>query len=124
MKTAIVILSDPDSKTDESFGRMFNALATAYDYDGAGEEVQILFNGPATRWPEVLGQPDHPAYDLYQSVRHTVTGVSCGCADAFGAAEGAAAAGLEVLTENAVPGTTGLPSFRRLRSEGFDVLTF
>jgi hypothetical protein len=29
-----------------------------------------------------------------------------------------------LLTENAVPGTSGLPSLRRLTSEGYSILTF
>jgi len=37
MKTAIVIVSDPKSGSDESFGRAFNALAAAYDIKNAGE---------------------------------------------------------------------------------------
>ena len=43
MKTAIIILSDPKSGSEESLGRLFNALATAYDYKQAGEDVIIQF---------------------------------------------------------------------------------
>lgn len=32
MKTAIVVLSDPKSNTEEALGRVFNALAAAYDF--------------------------------------------------------------------------------------------
>ena len=32
MKSAIVILSDPKSGSEESLGRVFNALAAAYDF--------------------------------------------------------------------------------------------
>ena len=32
--------------------------------------------------------------------------------------------GYDLLTENAVPGTTGLPGLRRLTSEGYSLLTF
>ena len=39
MPTAIVVLSDPTSSSDEAFGRVFNALATAYDYLQAGDDV-------------------------------------------------------------------------------------
>ncbi|MBT4897583.1 MAG: hypothetical protein HOI59_04805, partial [Nitrospina sp.] len=45
MKTAIVVLSDPKNESEESLGRVFNALATAYDYKNAGKEVSILFQG-------------------------------------------------------------------------------
>ncbi len=45
MKTAIIVLSDPKNGSEESLGRVFNALATAYDYKNAGKEVSILFQG-------------------------------------------------------------------------------
>jgi hypothetical protein len=31
MKAAIVVLADPKPGTEEAFGRVFNALSTAYD---------------------------------------------------------------------------------------------
>jgi len=37
--TAIVVLSDPTSSSDEGFGRVFNALVTAYDHRQAGDDV-------------------------------------------------------------------------------------
>jgi hypothetical protein len=119
-KTAIVILSDPRSGSDESFGRAFNALAVAYDYKTAGEEVSILFQGAATRWPEEMLKPDHALNALFKAVEDKVAGVSCGCADAFGAN----ASGFDLVTDNRVPGTTGLPSFVKLKSDGYEVLTF
>jgi hypothetical protein len=57
-------------------------------------------------------------------VRERVAGVSSGCADVFGATEGAKAAGLEFVTGNAVPGTSGLPSLRALLEEGYTLLSF
>lgn len=124
MKAAIIVLSDPNNESEESLGRVFNALAAVYDYDNAGEEVQVMFQGAGTRWPALLDQPDHPAAALYQAVRHTVAGVSCGCADVFGASQSAQNAGMELITDNAVPGTTGLPSLRQLADAGFTVHTF
>jgi hypothetical protein len=44
--------------------------------------------------------------------------------DVFGAREGALECGLDLITENAVPNTTGLPSLARLADEGYTVLTF
>ena len=49
MKAAIIVFSDPKSGSDESLGRFFNALATAYDYKKNGDEVTILFQGAGTR---------------------------------------------------------------------------
>ncbi len=124
MKTAIVLFSDPASGSEEALGRAFNALAVAYDYKQHGEEVSIYFQGAGTRWPGVLSKPDHPAHNLYEAVKDTVAGISCGCSDVFGARAEAENSGFALLTENSVPGTTGLPSLRRIAQEGYTVLTF
>lgn len=124
MKTAVVVLSDPKSGNDESLGRVFNALATAYDFKQKGEEVEIVFQGAGSRWPAELTKADHPAHDLYEAVSDTVAGVSCGCADVFGATEEAEQSGLDLIRDNPVPGTSGLASVQRLVAEGATVLTF
>ena len=49
MKTAIVVLSDPNGG-EEALGRLFNALAAAYDSKARKQEVQVLFQGAGTRW--------------------------------------------------------------------------
>jgi hypothetical protein len=60
MKSAIVILSDPKSGSEESLGRIYNALAAAYDFKQKGDEVRILFQATGTRWPVELDKPGHP----------------------------------------------------------------
>lgn len=124
MKAAIVILSDPKSGSEESLGRIFNALAAAYDFKQQGDEISILFQATGTRWPGVLDKTDHPAHALYEAVKDKVAGVSCGCADFWGARAEVENNGYDLITENSVPGTTGLPSLRRLSSEGYSILTF
>ncbi|HSR54018.1 MAG TPA: DsrE family protein [Acidobacteriota bacterium] len=123
MKTAIIILSDPENGED-ALGRAFNGLAAAYDFQQKGEEVTILFQGAATRWPGRLSQPDHPAHALYQAVADRIAGISCACADVFGGAEEAEKNGLDLITGNPVPGTSGLPSLQKLTADGFNILTF
>lgn len=123
-KTAIVILADPKSGSDESLGRTFSALAAAYDFKQRGEDVQILFQGAGTRWPSELVNPEHPPSQLFVAVKDKVAGVSCGCADVFGAREGAVECGFDLITENSVPDTSGLPSLARLIAEGYNILTF
>ncbi|MFQ5451193.1 MAG: DsrE family protein [Nitrospinaceae bacterium] len=120
MKTAITILSDPQGGSEEALGRVFNALAAAYDFKSAGKEVSILFQGAGTRWPEVLQKEDHPAHELYKAVEDKIQGVSCACADVFGANP----SGLDLITDNRVPKTTGLPSLSNLQEQGFNVITF
>jgi len=122
-KTAIIILSDPDNG-EEALGRVFNGLAAAYDIQQHGSEVTILFQGTGTRWIKAINQPDHPLNGLYGLVRENIAGVSSGCADFFGAAEDARTHGLELIAENAVPGTSGLPSIAGLLGTESTVLIF
>lgn len=124
MKAAIVVLSDPKSGTEEALGRVFNALASAYDFKQGGDEVTVLFQGAGSRWIGELTKAEHPAHKLFEAVKDLVAGVSCGCADVFGARESVVASGFELITDNRVPGTTGLPSLQKLIKDGYTVLTF
>jgi hypothetical protein len=123
MKTAVIVLSDPNAG-EEALGRVFNALAAAYDFKSRNDEVALVFQGAGTRWVSVLTEPSHPAHALYAAVEDKVAGVSRGCADVFGARSDAERNGFELLSENAVPGTSGLPSLARYAAEGYTVLTF
>lgn len=71
-----------------------------------------------------LTKADHPAYGLFDAVKDKVAGVSCGCADVFGARDGAEKNGFELIKDNRVPNTSGLPSFRKLATEGYTVFSF
>lgn len=124
MKAAVVVFSDPKSGSEESLGRLFNALAVAYDFKHRGDDVQILFQGAGTRWAGELGKAEHPAHALFNEVKDKMVGVSCGCADVFGASEEAEKSGFDLIKENMVPGTTGFPSFPKLVEAGYTVLTF
>lgn len=124
MKAAIVILSDPKNGSEEALGRLFNGLAAAYEYKQRGQEVSILFQGAGTRWAGELVKKDHPAYALFVAVKDKVAGVSCGCADVFGAREGAEACGLDLITDNPIPQTSGVASLARLTAEGYTIITF
>jgi hypothetical protein len=124
VKAAIVVLSDPKGGSEESLGRLFNALAAAHDFKQSGDDVTLLFQGAGTRWAGEVVKPEHPAHALYLAVEDKVAGVSCGCADVFGAREQAVRAGLELVTDNRVPGTSGLPSLRELVQQGYSILTF
>lgn len=120
--TTIIVLSDP-AGGDEALGRVFNALAAAYDFKHSHRPVQLVFQGTGTRWPAVLEQPDHPAHGLYEAVADTVAGASAGCAAVFGATEDVRRARLPFLSSNPVPGTPGLPSLVAYLTDG-PVLTF
>ncbi len=124
MKAAIIVLSDPMSKSEEALGRVFNALAAAYDFKNSGSEVTILFQGTGTRWIGELQKEDHPAHVLFEAVRDRIAGVSCACADVFGATEEAEKSGFDLVKDNAVPDTGGLPSLHKLIDDGYTVLSF
>ncbi len=124
MKAAILVLSDPNSGSDEALGRLFNALAAAYDFKQHGDEVNLLFHGAGTRWIREVSKSYHPYHTLFEEIKDTVAGVSCGCADVFGATEDAEKSGFDLIKDNPAPGTPGLPSLQRLVAEGYTVLTF
>jgi hypothetical protein len=124
MKTAIVIMSDPKSGSEEALGRVFNALALASECRDKGDEVAVVFNGAGTRWPEELVKLSHPAHALYEAVRDVVTGASCGCAEVFGATESVRACGVPIVKDHNLAGTGGLLSLRRYLSEDWSVMTF
>lgn len=119
-KTTIIVLSDPNGG-EEALGRVFNALAAAYDCKVQQRPVQILFQGTGTRWASVLAKSDHPVHALYKAVEDTVGGASAGCTNFFGAKP--EREGLALIADNAVPGTAGLPSLVQYLADG-PVLTF
>jgi len=123
-KTAIIILSDPKNGGEEALGRLFNGFAAAYDLKQSGEQVSILFQGTGTRWIAEIVKDDHPLNGLYKLVKENILGVSSGCADFFGGAEDATSNGYELLTENLIPGTSGLPSIGKLLKSDTTILTF
>lgn len=124
MKTAIIILSDPKSGSEEALGRVFNALALASECKQKGDEVAVVFNGAGTRWPAELTKPSHPANGLYNAVRDVVQGASCGCAEVFGATESVKACGVPIVKDHALAGTAGLLSLRRYLAEGWQTIVF
>ena len=124
MKVAIVVLSDPKTGSEEALGRVFNALAAAYDFKKRRLPVRVLFQGAGSRWTGELPKKDHPVHALYEEVKDTIEGVSSACAMFFGATEVAKSQGFDFLDENKVPGTPGLPSLSKLVEEGYTVMTF
>ncbi|VAW77267.1 hypothetical protein MNBD_GAMMA13-118 [hydrothermal vent metagenome] len=124
MKAAILVMSDPKSGSEEALGRVFNALATTYDFKQSGDEVSILFHGTGTRWISELSRPDNPVHGLFELVKDKILGVSSGCADVFGATADLKESSFNAISENQVPGTSGLPSLRALMADGYSILTF
>jgi len=123
MKIAVVIISDPHAG-DEALARLFNAFALAYEADGAGDEVSIVFIGTGTRWPDQLAQLNHPANARYNQLRHLVKGASRSCSVRWGAAEANEKQCVTLLDQNKIPGTVGGASLRSLLADGWQTLIF
>ena len=123
MNIAIIILSDPKGG-DEALGRVFNGLAVAQEAQQRSDEVEIVFNGAGTRWPEELSKLSHPANGLYNAVRNAVKGASCACASVFGATKGVEACGVPLLKEKQLAGTPGLSDIRGYVADGWQTLIF
>lgn len=124
MKAAIIIFSDPTQGGEEALGRAFNGLAAAYDFKQKNIDVAVYFQGTGTRWVSHLNKVGHPLYQLYSAVSDVVVGVSCGCADVFGARDEAEKHGFDLVKDNSVPGTSGLTSIAQLSSDGYTIFIF
>lgn len=123
-KVAIVVYSDPKSGTEESLGRLFNALFVAYELKERKQEVSVIFQGTGVRWASEVVKPDHPAHALYNAVKDKVVGVCGGCADVFGATADLEAAGVNLNYENKIPGTPGVLDVARYIENGYQVVSF
>ncbi|SLN28901.1 DsrE/DsrF-like family protein [Roseovarius litorisediminis] len=123
-KTAIVVYSDPASKSEEALGRIFNAMFVAYELKEKKQDVALIFQGTGVRWAAELVNPEHPAHALFQAVEDTVVGVCGGCADVFGATDDAQASGLSLIRNKAIPGTNGIIDLSAYLDDGYRILTF
>ncbi len=124
MKTAIIILCDPTTDTENSLGRVFNALAAAADFKTRGMDVAILFQGTGTRWIKELTITTHPAHALYQDVKDKIIGASETCAAFFRSTDDIEKSGVNLVNENSIPGTLGFPSLAKLVADGYNIITF
>lgn len=120
-KVLVMVLSDPLSGTDESLGRLFNALTLTYELRNRGDEVAVVFQGVGTRWPAVLQDSAHPAHNLFNLVSESVLGMSHGCAVIFGAGDAPAVARLD---GNKAPGTEGVTHIGHFLAEGYRAVTY
>lgn len=123
-KSLIVIFSDPNSKSEEALGRVFNALTTAYDLKERKAEVKVVFQGTGTRWVAELAKPDHMLHKLYLAIVDCIEGACGGCSDVFGAKESVEKVGLPLLRSLKVPGTSGVTSLGEYLKSGYSIISF
>ncbi len=123
-KTAIVVFSDPKAGSEEALGRLFNAMFLTLELKEKEQDVALIFQGAGSRWPAEVTKPEHPAHALYHAVADKVAGVCGGCADVFGATDGAKATGLALVRDKQIPGTSGILDLSRYLDEGYRLVTF
>jgi hypothetical protein len=99
-------------------------MFVAYELKEKGRDVAVIFQGAGTRWVSEVAKLDHPAHDLYAAVQDTVVGACGGCADVFGATANVEAAGMTLVREKQIPGTSGIIDLSRYLDEGYRLLTF
>lgn len=121
--TAIVVFSDPKAG-EEALGRLFNAMFLTLELKEKDQDVSLIFQGAGARWPAEVVKPGHPANALYRAVEDKVAGVCGGCADVFGATDGAKNAGVRLIRDKNIPGTNGILDLSRYLDEGYRLVTF
>jgi len=57
---------------------------------------------------------------LYKAIEDKIEGISCACADVFGAD----ASGLDLIKNNPLPGTSGSSSYAALQNDGYTIINF
>lgn len=122
-KTAIVVLSDPLTG-EESLGRLFNAIFLTYELKEKGQDVALIFQGTGARWGAEVVKTEHPAHELFKAVQDKFVGVCGGCADVFGVTADIKAAGLSLVREKDIPGTSGIIDLSDYLDNGYRLLTF
>jgi hypothetical protein len=116
-KAAIVVLADTETHGD--LGRIANALTSAKEFEEAGDEITVVFDGAGTKWVGELSKPDHRLHADFESVMDNVAGACAYCANAFGVKQQVEKSGVPLLEEY-----SGHPSLQKLVSQGYQVITF
>jgi hypothetical protein len=111
-KAAIVLMADTDTHAD--LGRAVNALMTAREFKEGGDDVRLIFDGAGTKWPSLIADPQHKAYELYEAVADVVAGACGYCSRAFEAERDGREQPVPLLEDY-----HGHPSIRTLVKDGY-----
>lgn len=115
-KAALIVYAD--TQENEDLGRVVNAMEAVREFDEAGDEVKLIFDGAGTRWIPELSDEDHDYHDLYDQVDQHAE-VCEYCANSYGVTDAADEAGVERVDE-----FDGHPSIRDLVVDGYEIITF
>lgn len=116
-KAAAVVFADTETHGD--LARAVNALETVKEFQDAGDDIVLIFDGAGTRWIGEFAKSDHRSHRLYEKVKGKIAGACSFCAAAFGAKAAIEAEGIPLLEEY-----DRHPSLRRLVNTGYEVITF
>lgn len=116
-KAATIVFAD--TNTAEGLGRAVNALTTAKEFNEAGDEALVIFEGAGTKWVDEFARSDHQYHELFEDVRDQVEGACAYCATAFGVKDRIEAEGVPLMDD-----FRGHPSINTLIADGYQVLTF
>jgi len=116
-KVAIVVLAD--TETHENLGRIVNAMEAVKEFKEASDDVQLVFDGAGVKWIGELSNADHKYHGLFNEVKDKIKGACSYCSGAFGVTDAVVACGINLEDE-----FEGHPSFRRMVTEGYTIITF
>lgn len=116
-KISVVLLADTEAHGD--LARALNALELVREAAGAGDEVELVFDGAGVAWIPELSEPEHKLHEVFESVRDRVAGACEFCAGAFEVKDDVREAGVAFLSE-----FEGHPSLRQRIADGYQIVTF
>ncbi len=115
-KVAVVVFADSENHAD--MGRVANAMEMVNEFQEAGDEAKLLFDGAGVTWPGKLAQDDHPLKSSFDQVKPNVLGACSFCSKAFHSVEGVEKAEIPFLEDY-----NGHPSIRSLVQDGYQIIT-
>lgn len=115
-KVAIIVFADSESHAD--MGRISNSMEIANEFNEAGDEAKLLFDGAGVTWPGKLSDDKHPLHQSFEKVKSHILGACAFCSKAFKAEEGVKKSGIPFLEDY-----NGHPSVHGLVKDGYQIIT-
>lgn len=116
-KISVVVLAGTETRPD--LARVLNALALTKEAQGAGDDVELVFDGAGVAWILELNNPEHKLHKMFLATKDRIAGACEFCVNAFDVKDGVRAAGVHLLSE-----FEGHPSLRSRLADGYQVVTF
>jgi len=117
-KIAVLVLADMD-ESHEAMGRITNALSVVQEFQEAGDEVKLIFDGAGTASLANIADPEHQMHGRYEMVKESVVGACAFCAKAFDVKDKLQKLNVPLLDEYKQH-----PSIHSFVSDGYQIVTF